>query len=353
VADRILLCMKTMIEAIYIYKDLRNPGEYKIGKAGRERETKGEVVLERIKEQITAAVHGSFQIIKSIDVTSTGRTSLEIEGIVHKNLELRYNKSHREIRGEEGELLMYTDRTEWFIIPDKEDFEVIDMVQSIIKNSTGIQVKPEYIPRFYQEYIAVEMLDSIDKLIDKDQKEIKIGLELCPRFGKTVFALGSVFKTMFDAGLCKVLVLPSHWLSSHTSFEKEAKRYSDFDSFVYIKRGDQDSERIVKENLGKNPIVIEVSLYKDETDLNKISYIREIPKEDKLSIIDEADFGAHTEKSRDVISYIDSKYEIYMTGTNIQRALCGIIPDLILQFSYEEMLLIKKGIHPIQDKLAA
>ena len=351
-----------MIEAIYIYKDLRNPGEYKIGKAGRERETRGEVVLERIKEQITAAVHGSYQIIKSIDVTSTGRTSLEIEGLIHKNLELVYNKSHREIIGEEGELLMYSDRTEWFIIPDKEDFEVIDMVQSIIRNSTGVQVKPEFIPRFYQEYMGVEMLDAIDKLIDKDQKEIKIGLELCPRFGKTVFALGSVFKTMFDAGLCKVLVLPSHWLASHPSFEKEAKRYRDFDSFIYIKKekvGSEETSKIIKENLGKFPIVIEVSLYNDdvkESDsvfFEKIKYIREIPREDKLTIIDEADFGAHTEKSRKIISYINSRYEIYMTGTNIQRALCGITPDLILQFSYEEMLLIKKGIHPIQDKLVA
>lgn len=340
-----------MIKVIYIYTD-GTPRQYKIGKAERDRKEALQVALERIREQLVASFRGNINILSIINVTDSTLSSLEIEGRVHKELDKTYERISRSITYQ-GEVLFDSSNTEWFAINDKEEFEVVDMVQTIIKKVTGVQVKPEFIPRFYQEYMAVEMLDAIDKLIDKDQKEIKIGLELCPRFGKTVFALGSVFKTMFDAGLCKVLVLPSHWLSSHTSFEKEAKRYSDFDSFVYIKRGEQEAEKIVKENLGKLPIVIEVSLYKDETDLDKIAYIREIPKEDKLSIIDEADFGAHTEKSRNVISYIDSKYEIYMTGTNIQRALCGITPDLILQFSYEEMLLIKKGIHPIQDKLVA
>jgi|688.fasta_scaffold254061_1 hypothetical protein len=340
-----------MIKVIYIYTD-GTPCQYKIGKAERDRKEALQVALERIREQLVASFRGNINILSIINVTDSPLSSLDIEGRVHKELDKTYERISRSITYQ-GEVLFDSSNTEWFAINNKEEFEVVDMVQTIIKKVTGVQVKPEFIPRFYQEYMAVEMLDAIDKLIDKDQKEIKIGLELCPRFGKTVFALGSVFKTMFDAGLCKVLVLPSHWLSSHTSFEKEAKRYSDFDSFVYIKRGEQEAEKIVKQNLGKNPIVIEVSLYKDETDLDKISHIREIPKEDKLSIIDEADFGAHTEKSRNVISYIDSKYEIYMTGTNIQRALCGITPDLILQFSYEEMLLIKKGIHPIQDKLVA
>ena len=349
-----------MIKVIYIYTD-GTPLEYKIGKAERDLKEALQVALERIREQLVASFRGNINILSIIDVTDSDLPSLEIEGRVHEELSKRYKRISRSITYQ-GEVQFASNKTEWFSIDDKEEFEVVDMVQTIIKKIIGIQVKPEYIPRFYQEYMAIEILDSIDKLIDKDQKEIKIGLELCPRFGKTVFALGSVFKTMFDAGLCKVLVLPSHWLASHPSFEKEAKRYRDFDSFIYIKKekvGSVEASKIVKENLGKFPIVIEVSLYNDdvkESDsvfFEKIKYIREIPREDKRTIIDEADFGAHTEKSRKIISYLNSKYEIYMTGTNIQRALCGIIPDLILQFSYEEMLLIKKGIHPIQDKLVS
>ena len=349
-----------MIKVIYIYTD-GTPRQYKIGKAERDRKEALQVALERIREQLVASFRGNINILSIINVTDSTLSSLEIEGRVHKELDKTYERISRSITYQ-GEVLFDSSNTEWFAINDKEEFEVVDMVQTIIKKVTGVQVKPEFIPRFYQEYMAIEMLDAIDKLIDKDQKEIKIGLELCPRFGKTVFALGSVFKTMFDAGLCKVLVLPSHWLSSHPSFEKEAKKYRDFDSFIYIKKGKagtEEASKIVKENLGKFPIVIEISLCNndvkesDSAFFEKIKYVREISREDKLTIVDEADFGAHTEKSRKIISYLSSMYEIYMTGTNIQRALCGITPDLILQFSYEEMLLIKKGIHPIQDKLVA
>ena len=124
-----------MIKVIYIYTD-GTPLEYKIGKAERDLKEALQVALERIREQLVASFRGNINILSIIDVTDSDLPSLEIEGRVHEELSKRYKRISRSITYQ-GEVQFASNKTEWFSIDDKEEFEVVDMVQTIIKKIIG------------------------------------------------------------------------------------------------------------------------------------------------------------------------------------------------------------------------
>jgi hypothetical protein len=70
--------------------------------------------------------------------------------------------------------------------------------------------------------------------------------------------------------------------------------------------------------------------------------------------MDEADFGTHRGNSQDIIRRVDSKLNVYMTGTAIERVMNPLenLGDNIIRWSYTDMLMVKKGIHPLQKELA-
>ena len=74
-----------------------------------------------------------------------------------------------------------------------------------------------------------------------------------------------------------------------------------------------------------------------------------LDKNEIMSIVDEADFGAHTESSREVLNAVDSKITLLMTGTAIERAIKGLVfvQNNIVIWTQTDMQMVKKGTHPI------
>jgi hypothetical protein len=138
-------------------------------------------------------------------------------------------------------------------------------------------------------------------------------------------------------------------LTALSSFEKEFYSFNGFsDDMIFIRKGD-DVESIFNEWYGKKLIILPVSLHSEDYK-NKYDFIKNLPKKDKMSIIDEADFGCHRKNSQEFINFLESHLDIYITGTAIERVISPLdnIEDNIIRWSYTDMLMVKNGEHPLQ-----
>ena len=67
---------------------------------------------------------------------------------------------------------------------------------------------------------------------------------------------------------------------------------------------DENLNDVIRENYGKKLILVTASLHMREHE-DKLEIIKNLPSKDKISIIDEADFGAHKNNSQDKIDFIN------------------------------------------------
>lgn len=74
--------------------------------------------------------------------------------------------------------------TEWFIIPSKDVNKLHDYVDALVTDLEGRKIRPSVILREMQQRKLDEALDII-----KGKDGVDIVANLCPRFGKTIWAL--------------------------------------------------------------------------------------------------------------------------------------------------------------------
>lgn len=137
---------------------------------------------------------------------------------------------------------------------------------------------------------------------------------LCPRFGKTLWALG-LFNRLSETYGNRAMLVPVYWLSVHTSFEDEIGAYADFQDIVYIDDKDVNAEAIACAALqaGKR-ILIAISLHGKMADgkteeemgnwVKRNRWIRSIPDADKFMFADEGDWGTHTDNQIKKINFL-------------------------------------------------
>ncbi len=235
--------------------------------------------------------------------------------------------------------------SEWFG-GFKSDDEAVAAFLKILHDGKSIS-KIKYIPRFYQTYFKNEFLSKLDK--DERLKK-EYALEFGPRFRKTSWSL-DLMPDFYDCNY-KICLLPSYVLTSHSSFEKDFYKFEGFsDKMVFVSKKDNFKE-IIDKYYGKKLIILPISLHEEKYE-EKYEIIKNLPVSEKVMIIDEADFGSHTEKSQKLIDYLNSGLSLYLTGTAINKVTYKLknLNDNIIRFSYTEMLMIKKGEHPIQKDL--
>jgi hypothetical protein len=162
-----------------------------------------------------------------------------------------------------------------------------------------------------------EALDKFISLLDEGKQ--KIMAELAARFGKTLLYLST-----FDHLDAQVMVVGSYYLTALSSFKKEVCKYRQFENFVVLDLYSDTFQADFSYNLtqGKK-IVVMVSLCGDKNGnslrndnarfLSKIS--------NKITVIDEADYGAHTKSCVPFVNLIGNGAPIILTtGTNSERA---------------------------------
>jgi hypothetical protein len=181
-------------------------------------------------------------------------------------------------------------------------------------------------------------MDQIFTFLGEGKK--KIMAELAARFGKTLEYL-----SLFVASKYKVMVVGTYYLTALSSFEKEVCRYKEFSDFVVLELGSETFEEDFEYNLNQNKkIVVLVSLCGDkEVDhsvRNQNAYIIE-QFSNKITIIDEADYGAHTESCVPFVNRIGHGAPVILTtGTNSERAR-GFHTDVdaFFRVTYLDMLM--------------
>lgn len=241
------------------------------------------------------------------------------------------------------------DRREWMGNFENDDEVIFWTNKAISEYETDTRV--EYSPRFYQSYVKDQFLTKYSDELKQGYNKIDFALELAPRFGKTIWAI-DLLSTLFEDFDIKLCVIPSYVLTSLTSFKKELYRFNGFSKEMIYVNPDENLEKIISENYGKKLIIVENSLHMNEHE-SKMGLIKDLPSNEKVSIIDEADFGAHRMNSQSKIDYLDCGLNIYMTGTAIERVVLPLsnVRDNIIRWSYVDMLMIKNGEHPVQLNL--
>lgn len=309
-----------MKNTLYIYttESDRQKRQYKFGETIREAES-------RVKDQQTG---NSEELIIVGDMTSDYS-----DHYVHEELEklgyVRVGKGGRE----------------WFKGFESDD-EAVATLGKIISDSKNTELK-DYIPRFYQEYIKMVFEYKLNKI---QEGKNEFALELAPRFGKTLWTL-DLMKTLFNDYNYKVALLPAFVLTALSSFEKEFYQFKGFnESMVFVRKGD-DVDEVMDKYYGKKLIILPISLHTEDYK-TKYGFINQLEMSDKVSFIDEADFGCHRDNSQAFIKYLNCGLDVYMTGTAIERVVSPLdnVGDNVIRWSYTDMLMVQNGEHPIQKE---
>jgi|694.fasta_scaffold152491_2 hypothetical protein len=227
------------------------------------------------------------------------------------------------------------------------DDEVVAVMNQIISESS-IDTRVEYTPRYFQSVIKNQFLKKYQDELQLGYKKIDFALELAPRFGKTIWAI-DLLNTLFVDHNIKVCVMPTYILTAITSFKKEFYTFKGYSSNMIFVTSEDNLQKVISESYGKKLVVVAMSLHMREHE-SKLDVIKAIPSNDKVSIIDEADFGAHRMNSQGKIDYLNCGLNIYMTGTAIERVTSPLsnLRDNLIRWSYTDMLMVKEGEHPIQ-----
>lgn len=225
--------------------------------------------------------------------------------------------------------------------------ELLQDIYRVIRDSDR-DTRDDYKPYFYKTYIQTLFFAKLDiDMREYSNTFVDFVLELAPRFGKTTWMITVLIKLFLEYNI-KVAVLPSYWLSTHSSFEKDLLKWKGFSDHIhYVSRNDDLGVEMEK-YYGKKLIVCELSLHmSDEQFEKKFSKINELEPSEKVTMIDEADFGAWNQI--EMIEKLRCKTNIYLSGSGVEKIMTHLknVRDNIIRWTYTDMLLMKSGQHPL------
>lgn len=203
---------------------------------------------------------------------------------VHKIL-IREGLHHRDGKG-----------TEWFKIPGKTIQEAYDYIDALVAQFEGKKVRNKVDLRNLQQKALDEAMD----IIARGGNIVTVIANLCPRFGKTIWAL-MLFNSISEQYGNRVMLLPAYWLSVHSSFIDELKLFDDFLDIALV----QDEVSAIHALDNNQRIIIPVSLHGDYDEwIEKNKWIADINNNDIFMFADEGDFGTHADNQVKKLEYI-------------------------------------------------
>ena len=196
--------------------------------------------------------------------------------------------------------------TEWFKIPATNAAEVRDYVDQLITYLEGERVRPPVKLRKIQQHSLDRAMDIIANCDDS----ANIIANLCPRFGKTIWAL-MLFNQVTEKYGNKVMLLPAYWLSVHSSFIDELDAYKDFDDIRYVDIDEPEAYKSAQTYLKEGQrIIVPISLHGDVDEWKaKHQWIANIPNNEIFMFADEGDFGTHTDNQVAKLQFLFNRVE--------------------------------------------
>lgn len=195
--------------------------------------------------------------------------------------------------------------TEWFRIPGTSISDVHGYIDDVITDLEGRRVRKQVQLRQLQERTLDQAMAIISQCAKSGQNAASIIANLCPRFGKTIWAL-SLFNRITEKYGNRIMLLPAYWLGVHGSFNNELDGYDDFLNIREINPRDincaVDAQEALRQGLR---ILVPISLHGDlEEWKNTYGWIASIPNQDIFTFADEGDFGTHTENQIAKLEYL-------------------------------------------------
>mgnify|MGYP006126471333 FL=1 len=328
--------IKTKLRTIYVYttNTYGQKGWTKVGQTSRD-------ANQRISEQ---------------DGTSMPEPLIRVKNSNGNVLEFKTYLTDDEIRSELFKLgyheVRQDKRREWvggFENPFDNGDEIELAINKIIAKSE-IDTRKKYEPYFYKKFIKNVFLRILDINLTLGKKIMEFALELAPRFGKTTWMIDLLI-TLFEKYGFKLAVLPSYWLSSLSSFEKELYSWKGFDEKIhFVKRGESVKDAI-KTWYGKKLIVVELSLHQTDEDKfeSSIKEIKKLKSSERLTLIDEADYGVPQPNQMKKIEALQCSVNVYLSGSGLDKITAPLknIGNNIIRWSYTDMVLCREGNHPL------
>lgn len=171
------------------------------------------------------------------------------------------------------------------------------------------------------------------------QGDKRLLLALCARFGKTICS-GAI---AVEEGV-RLVVVAAYVKTVFASFAKDLAKFSQFSNMVHIDCMDsQYQTQIDKAIKNGQSVIAYLSLCPGTKRKQRINYLSNIST-NRMWIVDEADFGAHTEKQVTALKegVKDDDYLILMTGTNAERAVGSWKIDHVISVTYAELVIQKE-----------
>lgn len=164
--------------------------------------------------------------------------------------------------------------------------------------------------------------------------------ELCARFGKTIWSGAVAVESEAD-----VIIVASYVKTVFTSFANDLKMFNQFTDYVHVDTGADDYQEKINTALAHGKKVFAyLSLCNGSKRQERVDYLFGVTA-NRMLIVDEADFGAHTKNQADIlveqVEQDDCKV-IIMTGTNADRAVTNWDIDTIVSVTYPELLIQKR-----------
>jgi hypothetical protein len=165
--------------------------------------------------------------------------------------------------------------------------------------------------------------------------------ELCARFGKTIWSGAVSVETGAD-----VVIVASYVKTVFTSFAGDLTSFQQFADYVHVDTSDDNYQERINNalQLGKK-VFAYLSLCNGDLRQSRIDYLFDLTVQ-KMLIVDEADFGAHTDKQAlPLVAKVSDNTDvsaIIMTGTNADRAATYWPVSGIVSVTYPELLIQKK-----------
>lgn len=178
--------------------------------------------------------------------------------------------------------------------------------------------------------------------------------ELCARFGKTIWA-GAVIRETH----APITVVASYVLTSFASFRKDLTSFKQFCNFEHVEASDPNwIEKIKKHRETGKQVVVYLSMCagKNQHHANNKDNFSQLQRDQRIKtlyssvfnepillVVDEADYGVHTQKQAEPLICAQRSVDrvILMTGTCAERAASGWSVDHYLSVTYPELLMIK------------
>lgn len=328
--------IEKQLRKIYVYttNTYGQKSWVKVGETSRDAD-------ERISEQDTTAVPEPLVRVKNSNGEELEFKTYLTDGEIRDAL---YKLGYYEVRTDK--------KREWvggFENPFENGDEIEMAINKIIAKSE-VDTRKEYKPYFYKKFIKKVFLRILNFNRSLGNKIIEVALELAPRFGKTTWMVDLLI-TLFDDYGYRLSVLPSYWLSSLSSFEKELSSWRGFDEKIhFVKRG-ECVKTAIETWYGKKLIVVELSLHQNDEDKfeSSIKEIKKINPSERLTLIDEADYGVPQPSQMKKIELLECSLNVYLSGSGLDKITAPLknIGNNIIRWSYTDMVLCREGRHPL------